>query len=149
MAIGTRALARTLLLQCVILLIRRRLQADDQSLAWMRGLGDGALWGALRSMLDQPARSHTVDSLADHVGMSRAAFASRFRDSFRMGPIELLRTIRLRRAAELLSVSRVPIKRIANMVGYDSRTCVTRAFTGEYQLSPEEFRRLAGAAAGS
>lgn len=139
--IGTRALARSLLLQCVILLLRRRLLAGDQSLVWMQGVSDEALWGALRAMLDQPGREHSVDSLAELAGMSRATFAARFRAAYEGGPIELLRTIRMRRAAELLATTDWPIKRIAAAVGYDSRTYFSRAFRDQHGQPPDAFRR--------
>lgn len=139
--IGTRALARVLLLQSIILLLRRRLQAGDTSLAWMQGLGDETLWGALRAMLDHPDRNHTVDTLAELAGMSRATFASRFNFAYGNSPIELLRTIRLRRAAELLATTDLPTKRIAQLVGYESRTYFSRAFKCEHGLAPGTFRR--------
>ncbi len=139
--VGTRALSRSLLLQCIILLFRRRLQAGDRSLAWMQGLADESLWDAVRRMLDHPDLDHTVDSLAGHAGMSRATFAARFGAAYGAGPIDLLRTIRLRRAAELLSVSDQPIKQIARMVGYESRTYFSRAFRDEHGLAPDAFRR--------
>lgn len=141
--VGTRALARSLLLQCVILLFRRRLRDNDASVAWLRGLADESLWRAVRAMLDHSDRPHTVESLADESGMSRASFAARFRAAYGTGPIELLRTVRLRRAAELLTLSDLPVKRIARMVGYDSRTYFYRAFSHEYGQSPDRFRRAA------
>ena len=139
--IGTRALARTLLLQSVILLLRRRLLAGDHSLVWMRGLADESLWIALRAMLDQPGRDHTVDSLAELAGMSRTRFAARFSAAYRAGPIELLRAIRMRRAAELLTTTDWPIKRIAAVLGYESRTYFSRAFKDEQGQPPDAFRR--------
>lgn len=142
--LGTRAFARSLLLQCMILLFRRRLQARDPSLDWLRGLGDETLWEPLRAMLDEPGRGHTVDSLAAVSGMSRSIFAARFSEAFGTGPIDLLRTVRLRRAAELLTNSDLPVKRIASLVGYDSRTYFSRAFKVEHGLSPDQFRRGIG-----
>ena len=139
--VGTRALARALLLQCIILLFRRRLQIGDGSLSWMRGLADEELWGALRMMLDHPDRGHTVDTLAEVAGMSRAVFAERFSAAYGTGPIDMLRCIRLRRAAELLTNSQIPVKRIAYLVGYESRTYFSRAFKSELGLSPDLFRR--------
>lgn len=139
--IGTRALARSLLLQCVILLLRRRLLAGDRSLIWMQGLSDEALWGALRSMLDEPWKVHTVDSLAEQAGMSRASFAARFRAAYKVGPIELLRAVRMRRAAELLTTTDWPIKRVAGAVGFQSRTYFSRAFKDQHGQSPDVFRR--------
>ena len=146
-AIGTRALAKSLLLQAVILLFRRRIEAGDAALTWMRGLADEALWEPLRQMLDHPERAHTVESLADSAGMSRASFAGRFSEAHGTGPIELLRLIRLRRAAELLTMSNLPVKRIARMVGYESRTYFSRAFRDQHGLAPDAFRAAAASAA--
>lgn len=139
--IGTRALARTLLLQCIILLFRRRMAAGDPSMVWLHGLSDEALWGALRDLLDRPALDHTVDTLAEKVGMSRANFANRFRSAYGVGPIDFLRSVRLRRAAELLVMSDLPVKRIARMVGYESRTYFSRAFKDEHGAAPDAFRK--------
>lgn len=138
---GSRALARSLLLQCVIVMLRRRLLLKDPNMHWMRGLADEALWAPLRSMLDRPEHDHTVESLAALAGLSRTAFAERFRVAYGAGPIEVLRTIRLRRAAELLSRSNLPIKRVASLVGYRSRTYFSRAFGAEHGVSPDAFRR--------
>lgn len=110
-------------------------------MTWMRGLADESLWDAVRSMLDHPDQDHTVDTLADRANMSRATFASRFSAAYDAGPIEVLRTIRLRRAAELLTMSDLPVKRIARLVGYESRTYFSRAFKEEHGLSPDDFRR--------
>ena len=71
--IGTRALVRSLLLQCMILLFRKRLLAGDESMSWIRGLTYEGLWDVLRMMLGRPEGSHSVESLAALAGMSRAA----------------------------------------------------------------------------
>ena len=107
----------------------------------MRGLADEGLWAAVRAMLDHPEQPHTVDVLAECVGMSRAAFAKRFSVAYGTGPIDMLRTVRLRRAAELLVSSSIPVKRVAQLVGYDSRTYFSRAFKEEHGIPPEAFRR--------
>lgn len=138
--IGSRALARSLLLQCLILLMRKRLRAGDPAMQWMRGLTDESLWNAMQTMLDNPGANHTVDSLAALAAMSRASFAARFRDAFGTGPIDLLKDIRLRRAAELLSHSSLPVKTVAGMVGYRSRTYFSRAFKAVHGVSPDTFR---------
>lgn len=145
-ALGSKALARSLLLQCVILLFRRRLQSGDHALGWLRGLGDESLWAPLQAILDHPQRDHTVQDLADLAAMSRACFAARFREAYGAGPIELLRTVRLRRAAELLAATDVPVKRVAGLVGYDSRSYFSRAFKAHHGVSPEAFRAACEAA---
>ncbi len=140
-AIGTRALARSLLQQCMITLLRRRYQAGDPGVIWIEGLGDEGLWAALKLLLDHPEREHTVESLAAEASLSRSAFAKRFKKAFGIGPVALLKDVRLTRAAEILAISDLPIKRIAELVGYRSRSYFTRLFEASYAVSPDLFRR--------
>jgi len=138
--VGTRALARSLMSQCVIQLLRRRHRAGDAAVTWMEGAADETLWNALQAMLDHPGRAHTVDTLAEACGMARSSFAGRFVKVYGLGPIELLRSIRMQRAAELLSHTGTPVKRVAELVGYQSRSYFSRAFEEEYGVAPSQFR---------
>ncbi|OUS15792.1 hypothetical protein A9Q97_02750 [Rhodospirillales bacterium 47_12_T64] len=139
--VGTRALARSLLEQCIIMLLRRHYRKGYKSVNWLRGAEDPQMWESLQLILDRPKASHTVESLSDKAGMSRASFAKRFKKIYGTGPIELLRSIRLQRAAELLSVSDFPIKTIATKVGYQSRSYFTRAFEAEFGKTPDKYRK--------
>ncbi|MGO1118599.1 AraC family transcriptional regulator [Rhodovibrionaceae bacterium A322] len=138
--VGTKALARALLQQCVILLLRRRHLAGDPSLSWLEGLADEKLWTALQVMLDKPEEPHTLESLAESAGMSRTTFAERFHRIYGFGPNELLIEIRLQRAAVILQSSDIPIKRVAEMVGYSSRSYFARTFEKRFSLPPSQFR---------
>lgn len=138
--LGSRAMIRALLTQCMIEMLRKRLSTTDSALHWMAALADPLVWDALRSMLDNPGYSHTVESLAQSVRMSRAAFAKRFSDAYGAGPMELLRDLRMRRAGTLLTTTDLPVKRIADMVGFASRSAFTRAFEAATGQSPRAFR---------
>lgn len=138
--LGSQAMVRTLMLECMIHLFRTRLVAQDTTLKWMSALSDEKLWNALRTMLDQPGDLHSVESLADIAGMSRSTFARRFSDSYGAGPMDLLRNLRMKKAATLLESSSLPVKRIAAMVGFHSRSAFHRAFTRCNGKSPREFR---------
>lgn len=137
---GSRAMVRLLLLQCMIVLFRERLQAGDRSLHWMAALADERLWTALQRMLDGPGDRHSVESLAESAGMSRSAFAHRFAAIYGSGPMELLRDLRMHLAASLLTHSDLPVKRIAELSGFKSRSAFTGTFTGRIGLSPQQFR---------
>jgi AraC-like DNA-binding protein len=137
---GTRALAASLMQQCLVLILRRQLMGRSAAPAWIAALAEPHLGAALDAMLDHPAAPHTVGSLADVAGMSRSAFAERFSDQFGRTPIELLREIRLERAATLLRGSRRPIKALASDVGYESRSQFTRAFKEQFGVSPASYR---------
>lgn len=139
--IGSRAMIKALLTLCVMELLRRRLSQGDASLRWMAALRDPSVWEALRLMLDEPGEPHTVESLAHAVMMSRSAFAQRFTSAYGSGPIELLRDIRLRKAAALLRESQLPVKRIAQLVGFNSRSAFSRVFEQRTGQSPTDYRQ--------
>ncbi|MEO9873771.1 MAG: AraC family transcriptional regulator [Anderseniella sp.] len=138
--LGSRAMIRAILLECMIDMLRLRFAAKDQALAWMAVLKDHSVWAALRLMLDEPGHAHTVDSLADAVGMSRSAFAKRFSDAYGSGPMELLRDLRMRKAGTLLKQTDLPVKRVAEMVGFSSRSAFSRMFETKTGQSPRSFR---------
>ncbi|WP_317057700.1 helix-turn-helix transcriptional regulator [Roseovarius rhodophyticola] len=144
---GSRAMIRALLTQCLIDLIRRRSSRDALGAGWMNVLRDPALWPSLRAMLDDPGAAHTVDSLAALSGMSRSSFAERFAAAYRIGPIELLRDLRIKKAGILLREGDLPVKRIAYFVGFSSRTAFTRMFERNTGVSPTDFRKGLGGSA--
>jgi transcriptional regulator GlxA family with amidase domain len=139
-SLGSQAMIRAILLECMIEMLRLRLMAKDNALAWMAALKDPTVWRALKLMLDEPGQAHTVENLADAVGMSRSAFAKRFSDAYGSGPMELLRDLRVRMAGALLKDTDLPVKRIAEMVGFSSRSAFSRMFETKTDLSPRNFR---------
>ncbi len=142
--LGSRAMIRALLTQCMIELLRRQFKRQGAGVGWMSVLQDPALWASLRVMLDDPGAPHTVESLAALSGMSRSSFAQRFGDVLGHGPIELLRDLRVQRAGVLLRQSDLPIKSIAHQVGFSSRTAFSRTFERSTGVSPTEFRNGCG-----
>ncbi|WP_299203776.1 AraC family transcriptional regulator [uncultured Tateyamaria sp.] len=138
--LGSRAMIRALLMQCMIEMLRKRLAKDESSFRWMAALADPSIWSALKVMLDAPGNNHTVESLAGHVRMSRAAFAKRFTGAYGSGPMELLRDLRMNRAGQLLRQTDLPVKRVADLVGFASRSAFTRAFEAKTGQAPRDFR---------
>lgn len=138
--LGSKAMIRSILTQCIIELLRTRIKAQDDALNWMTALKDQSVWNALRAMLDAPGEDHSVDSLAARVGMSRSAFAKRFSDVYGSGPMDLLRDLRMRLAGSLLADTDLPVKRVAELVGFSSRSAFTRMFEKKVGQSPRQFR---------
>ena len=138
--LGSKAMVRALLLERMIHLLRSRNAAGDGAMDWMMVLGDSSLWQALEAMLDRPGEAHTVETLAAIAGMSRSTFARRFTEAYGRGPMVLLRHLRIRMAASLLAASDLPVKRIAQLTGFRSRSAFSRAFTDAIRLAPREFR---------
>jgi len=138
--LGTRGLAEAILKQCLILLVRRMAYEEASQLGWLFGAADPRLFEAVIAMLEEPAREHTLASLAASAGMSRSGFAARFTLTFGYSPIEFLKRIRLQNAARLLERTDLPIRAVARSVGYESRTYFSRAFRAAYGTDPQSFR---------
>lgn len=137
---GSLAMVRALLMQCMIELMRRRYADPLGGLEWMAALKDVRLWPVLKHILETPGEPHSVESLADLAGMSRSGFAKRFQEAYGSGPMELLRDIRMRRAASLLLETDHSIERISYLIGFRSRSAFSRAFEAAIGLSPQKFR---------
>ena len=137
---GTKVLAEMLMKQCLIALLRSQSETTGECFVpWLGALGDRSLGRALAAMLDTPEANHTLESLGDIAGMSRGAFAERFKEAFGRTAIDCLREIRLRRAAHLLTATDLPVKTIAFRVGFDSRSYFSRAFKAFAGLDPADF----------
>ncbi|KAB0677552.1 AraC family transcriptional regulator [Aureimonas leprariae] len=141
--VGTQALTEALMKQCLVLLLRRHLMSDDTSPV-TASLRDPRLTRAVLAVVERPANPHTVESLARVAGMSRAAFAERFSQTFRQTPIDFVGKVRLRLAAQLLTTTDLPVGIIATSIGYASRSYFSRAFRAAYGLEPKRYREVGG-----
>src|SRR3546814_8667173 len=106
---GSRVLSEALLKQCLVLTLRRWIELDSSPLPWLAGLADPRLSRVLHTIFEQPAVAYTVESLALMAGMSRSAFADAFRCAFGLSPMSLIKSVRLRRASELLITTTLPV----------------------------------------
>ena len=140
---ATRPLTEALMKQCLILAVRNQADRGEITLLPLVGGRDPRLVRALSELMEDPAREHTVEDLARASGMSRSLFAERFTEAFERPPMDLLKQIRLHRAANLLRSTSLPIKMVAFAVGYSSRSYFSRAFKEAYAADPRAFRNQA------
>jgi len=138
------AMMTALMNQCLIEVMREVADESDGALPWLSALDDPRLANVVEAILDQPGHSYTLESLADIASMSRATFIRHFEKSFKRTPMDYLRDVRLRRAAQLLQVSRLPVDSVAGKVGYASRSHFSRAFQEQFGVSPADFRKQNG-----
>jgi AraC family transcriptional regulator, alkane utilization regulator len=96
---------------------------------------------ALRLIRERPDHPWSVPDLAAAVGMSRSAFAERFRTATGETPMQNLTRYRLTRAAEYLRTTNAGIREIARLTGYESEVSVSKAFRRYYGVSPGAYRR--------
>ncbi len=76
----------------------------------LRALQEPKLARAVLAVLENPAASYSVESLASLARMSRTAFAERFSHVFGQGPMDFVQRVRLRIAARLLTATDLPVK---------------------------------------
>jgi len=103
---------------------------------------------ALALVRAQPDAPWTVADLARKAGLSRTAFATRFRAVVGEPPIRYLARVRLGQAAGYLSTTDKTVREIARMVGYESEASLSKAFRRAFGHAPGEYRRQQAAAHG-
>ena len=116
---------------------------------WLRALRDPQLASALGAIHSDPGASWTVASLAARAGMSRSAFAERFRSLVGEPPLEYLTRWRMQRAASLLEADGAPLKEIVARSGYASEAAFRTAFTRWAGVPPGRYRTRAQSAGGA
>jgi transcriptional regulator GlxA family with amidase domain len=85
---------------------------------------------------DNLARSWTVASLADAVGMSRSRLAVRFKAQVGLGPMTYLSDRRMEEARRLIQTYPTPLKAVAAAVGFSSAGTLSRAFAEHFGYTP-------------
>lgn len=83
----------------------------------------------------------SLEDAARHVNMSKYHFSRLFKKICGYSPYEFLILTRLNRAKYLLKTTDLPIKVIAQNVGYQSITTFTNAFINRVGISPSRFRQ--------
>ncbi len=129
------------LLDMVLIAALRAWFARNDAPAWYHAYSDPLVGKALRLLQHNPAHGWTVASLAEAVGVSRAALARRFTDLVGEPPMAFLTEWRLALAADLLQESDATIESIARQVGYGSAFALSTAFKRHFGVSPRDHRQ--------
>jgi AraC-like DNA-binding protein len=91
----------------------------------------------MRAHLDQPIM---IATLSNMVGLSQSSFFELFRKATHQTPLNWFIRARMRWACELLVQTHLPIKQIANQVGYKDPLYFSRAFKSVCGIPPTEYR---------
>lgn len=135
------AIARTNLASLVMVqALRVHLASAPQPEGWLGAMADARIGTALSQMHGDLAQRWTVERLASAAGMSRTAFAVRFKALTGSTPLDYLAGWRMRVARHALRHGDEAIARIAERVGYQSETAFSAAFKRDSGESPGRFR---------
>lgn len=114
--------------------------ADKQSSDESATLSDDWLQSAISKMeahLDDD--SYNVEQLARDLCISRMTLYRKIQSATGQKPTEFMRTIRLRRAEDLLREGRLTITEISYATGFSSASYFSRCFRKMYGVSPKQF----------
>lgn len=110
---------------------------------FVAALSDGRISKALQQLHDKPHMAWTLEKMAKKVGMSRAAFAKRFKVLVGEPMFEYLTMLRVQRAKEILGESNLPLYEVASRVGYGSDLAFTKTFKKHTGTTPTRYRKQA------
>ncbi|HTA77504.1 MAG TPA: AraC family transcriptional regulator [bacterium] len=108
---------------------------------WLAGLTDRQLGVGIRSIHDHLEKNWTVESMAACAGMSRSAFAFKFKTIVGQSPLEYLTRWRMHKASALIRQNHTNFSEISHVVGYESESAFTKAFKREMGETPSKFRK--------
>ncbi len=138
---GHRVLADRLFEVVLIQLLRWLLDHPSEAKinsGLLMGLSSPQLAKALTAMHESPGEPWSLERLAEVSGMSRTAFAVKFKQLVGQAPAEYVANWRLTIAQGRLRDG-VPLKMLAGELGYSSQSALTRVFTAKLGVSPREW----------
>jgi AraC-like DNA-binding protein len=106
---------------------------------WLRAIFDPQMGTALSAIHDSVTTPWTVESLAEAAGMSRSAFAARFKELVGQTPLEYVTEWRMQKAMQLLQQRDKKLIDVARLVGYESDAAFSKAFKRVVGANPGEY----------
>jgi signal transduction histidine kinase/ligand-binding sensor domain-containing protein/DNA-binding response OmpR family regulator len=82
----------------------------------------------------------SVEELSREMGMSRVLLYKKLLSLTGKTPIEFIRTLRLKRAAQLLEKSQLSVAEVAYQVGFNNPKYFARYFKTEFNIYPSEYK---------
>ena len=83
----------------------------------------------------------SVEDLGSLIGLNRTTFYYKIKSLTGYSPVEFIRDIRIKRAAQLITTSQLLIKEIAYMTGFSDIKYFNKSFKKKYGITPIEYRK--------
>jgi AraC-like DNA-binding protein len=113
----------------------------ERNQGWLRAIFDPQVGAALNAVHDRVDTPWTVESLAEAAGMSRSAFAVRFKELLGQTPLGYVTEWRMQKAIQLLQQRDKKLIDVARSVGYESDAAFSKTFKRVVGASPGEYRK--------
>lgn len=85
--------------------------------------------------------SFNVERMAELLYMSRSSLLRKIKTLFGMSPLDFIRVIRLKRAAELIQEGKYRVGEICYMVGFSSHSYFSKLFCKQFGIMPKDFEK--------
>jgi AraC-like DNA-binding protein len=137
---GSEVVATRLAEVLVIQLLRAHIASGpEHNKGWLRAVFDPQMGTALSAIHNRVNTPWTVESLAEAAGMSRSAFAARFKELLGQTPLEYVTEWRMQKAMQLLQQRDKKLIDVARSVGYESDAAFSKAFKRVVRANPGEY----------
>lgn len=83
----------------------------------------------------------SVEFLASEVGVSRASLYRKLQSIAAISPVEFIKQIRLKRAAQLLKNDSLYVSEIAHMTGFNNLKYFSKCFKKEFGITPTNYKK--------
>ena len=96
----------------------------------------------IHEIIEQNLNSNdfNIDTIAGTIGLSRSAFFKKLKSLTGFAPVDLVREIRLTKAAGLIETTDSSITEIAYSVGFRDAGYFGKCFRKKYGKTPKEYR---------
>jgi len=127
------------LAQLVLTYALRAFESESKT-GWLRALADAQIGAALRHIHTHVEKGASLTELARVAGMSRTAFALRFKQLVGQPPLAYAIRWRISLAKDALRMTDRAIGALAFELGYQSESAFSMAFRREVGCSPRAYR---------
>ena len=83
----------------------------------------------------------TVEHVVEEMGLGRTVFYNRLKAMTGLSPVEFIREIRIKRAAQLLNQGKYNITEVTYMVGMNDSRYFSKCFKNTFGVTPSEYKR--------
>lgn len=82
-----------------------------------------------------------VERMAEELCLSRSSLLRKIKTLFNLSPIDFIRLIRLKKAAELIQEGQYRVGEICYMVGFSSHSYFSKLFCKQFGMTPKDFEK--------
>ena len=122
---------------------RQRLMRLEPQKADEENIQSDTFLAKLLDIMDKQMENNTltVDELVEDMGMGRTVFFNKLKSLTGLSPVEFIREMRIKRAAQLLEQKQYNITEVTYMVGMNDSRYFAKCFKATYGVTPSEYRR--------